>query len=170
MTAVAIVKFLHCLSGTRGRSLYAIFLYLSLVLYYYILSNINPMSRKQRNKKTTSLSLRNWKSFSCSAVEPLRVGLSTPANLDKVRKELPHLQVGGRYKPDDCITFQKVAVIIPFCKRDEHLKFWLHYLHPILKCQQLDHGIYFKEIVSSFKVYLSNAPNNTASSCTMKVF
>ncbi|CAN2390048.1 4-galactosyltransferase 1, partial [Pristimantis euphronides] len=49
---------------------------------------------------------------------------------------------GGRYKPKDCKALQKVALIIPFRNRDEHLKYWLHYLHPILQRQQLDYGIY----------------------------
>uniref|UniRef100_A0A6Q2YZG2 Beta-1,4-galactosyltransferase n=1 Tax=Esox lucius TaxID=8010 RepID=A0A6Q2YZG2_ESOLU len=75
-------------------------------------------------------------------VGPLRVELSTPVSLDTVRKENPHLQVGGHYKPNDCIALQKVAVIIPFRYREEHLQFWLHYLHPILQRQQLDYGVY----------------------------
>ncbi|XP_019899304.1 beta-1,4-galactosyltransferase 1-like [Esox lucius] len=75
-------------------------------------------------------------------VGPTRVEFSTPVSLDTVIKENPHLQVGGRYKPDNCVALQKVAVIIPFRNRDEHLKFWLHYLHPFLQRQQLDYGVY----------------------------
>ncbi|KAK5864280.1 hypothetical protein PBY51_015536 [Eleginops maclovinus] len=37
---------------------------------------------------------------------------------------------------------QKVAIIIPFRNREEHLKYWLYYLHPILQRQQLDYGVY----------------------------
>ncbi|KAM9399473.1 beta-1,4-galactosyltransferase 1-like [Salvelinus alpinus] len=75
-------------------------------------------------------------------VGPLRVEFSTPVSLDTVRKENPGLQEGGRYKPHDCVALQKVALIIPFRHRDEHLKFWLYYLHPILQRQQLDYGVY----------------------------
>ncbi|CDQ58923.1 unnamed protein product [Oncorhynchus mykiss] len=75
-------------------------------------------------------------------VGPLRVEFSTPVSLDTVRKENPGLQEGGRYKPHDCVALQKVALIIPFRLRDEHLKFWLYYLHPILQRQQLDYGVY----------------------------
>ncbi|KAK6324892.1 hypothetical protein J4Q44_G00042340 [Coregonus suidteri] len=75
-------------------------------------------------------------------VGPLRVEFSTPVSLDTVRKENPGLQEGGRYKPHDCVALQKVALIIPFRNRDNHLKFWLYYLHPILQRQQLDYGIY----------------------------
>ncbi|CAB1337325.1 unnamed protein product [Coregonus sp. 'balchen'] len=75
-------------------------------------------------------------------VGPLRIEFSNPVSLDVVRKENPNLQNGGRFKPKDCVALQKVAIIIPFRNRDEHLKFWLYYLHPILQRQQLDYGIY----------------------------
>ncbi|XP_016432223.1 beta-1,4-galactosyltransferase 1-like [Sinocyclocheilus rhinocerous] len=84
---------------------------------------------------------------SCPETSPLLVGLlrvefSEPVNLDMVRKGNPQLVMGGRYKPSDCLALQKVAIIIPFRNRGEHLKYWLHYLHPILQRQQLDYGIY----------------------------
>ncbi|KAJ8339836.1 hypothetical protein SKAU_G00344690 [Synaphobranchus kaupii] len=75
-------------------------------------------------------------------VGPLRIEFSDPVSLDKVRTENPEVRNGGRYKPDDCVALQKVALIIPFRHRDEHLKYWLYYLHPILRRQQLDYGIY----------------------------
>lgn len=40
-----------------------------------------------------------------------------------------------------CFWFQ-VAIIIPFRHRENHLKYWLHYLHPILRRQKIDYGIY----------------------------
>lgn len=76
------------------------------------------------------------------AVGPMQVEFSQPMTLDQVRTENPQLDPGGRYKPSNCVAVQKVAVIIPFRNRDEHLKYWLHYLHPILQRQQLDYGIY----------------------------
>ncbi|XP_028816484.1 beta-1,4-galactosyltransferase 1 [Denticeps clupeoides] len=75
-------------------------------------------------------------------VGPLRIEFSTAVSLDQVRRENPQLKPGGRYQPPDCIALQKVAIIIPFRNRDEHLKFWLYYLHPILRRQQLDYGVY----------------------------
>lgn len=77
-----------------------------------------------------------------SIVGPLRVEFSDPVTLDLVRSENTVLRRGGRFKPNDCIAQQKVALIIPFRNRDEHLKFWLYYLHPILQRQQLDYGVY----------------------------
>ncbi|KAJ8382289.1 hypothetical protein SKAU_G00030670 [Synaphobranchus kaupii] len=73
---------------------------------------------------------------------PLRIEFSIPVSLDKVRADNPNLRDGGRFRPSGCVALRKVAIIIPFRNRDEHLKFWLHYLHPILQRQQLDYGIY----------------------------
>ncbi|KAG7462097.1 hypothetical protein MATL_G00199020 [Megalops atlanticus] len=75
-------------------------------------------------------------------VGPLRIEFSAPVTLDLVREESPSLEEGGRYKPKDCVALQKVAIIIPFRNREEHLKYWLYYLHPILQRQQLDYGVY----------------------------
>jgi beta-1,4-galactosyltransferase 1 len=75
-------------------------------------------------------------------VGPLQVEFKTPVSLEQVMKDNVGLRPGGRYTPKDCVALQKVAIIIPFRNRDEHLKFWLHYLHPILQRQQLDYGIY----------------------------
>nr|DBA28619.1 TPA: hypothetical protein GDO54_008947 [Pyxicephalus adspersus] len=75
-------------------------------------------------------------------VGSLRIEFSISVNLDEVRKTNPNVKEGGRYKPNNCKSLHKVALIIPFRKRDEHLKYWLHYLHPILQRQQLDYGVY----------------------------
>lgn len=75
-------------------------------------------------------------------VGPLRIEFSIPVDLEQVRTTNPNVMEGGRFKPKDCQALQKVALIIPFRKRDEHLKYWLYYLHPILQRQQLDYGIY----------------------------
>ncbi|KAM6473072.1 beta-1,4-galactosyltransferase 1 [Liasis olivaceus] len=75
-------------------------------------------------------------------IGPLRVEFSQAVNLKNVEEENSELREGGRYTPKDCKALQKVAIIIPFRNRDEHLKYWLFYLHPILQRQQLDYGIY----------------------------
>uniref|UniRef100_A0ABM5FRE3 Beta-1,4-galactosyltransferase n=1 Tax=Pogona vitticeps TaxID=103695 RepID=A0ABM5FRE3_9SAUR len=75
-------------------------------------------------------------------VGPLHVEFSHTVNLKTVEEENPEVRDGGHYTPKDCKALQKVAIIIPFRNRDEHLKYWLYYLHPILQRQQLDYGIY----------------------------
>ncbi|KAL3973452.1 C-C motif chemokine 25 [Sarotherodon galilaeus] len=63
-------------------------------------------------------------------VGPLQVEFNITVDLELVKKENPNVQLGGRFKPKDCEALQK------------HLKYWLHYLHPILQRQQLDYGVY----------------------------
>ncbi|XP_020822984.1 beta-1,4-galactosyltransferase 1 isoform X1 [Phascolarctos cinereus] len=75
-------------------------------------------------------------------VGPLKVEFLRPVNLETIEKENPKLRKGGRFAPEDCTALQKVAIIIPFRNRDEHLRYWLYYLHPFLQRQQLDYGIY----------------------------
>ncbi|KAF7236490.1 Beta-1,4-galactosyltransferase 1 [Varanus komodoensis] len=98
-----------------------------------------------RGKKTGAL--LNKAIMSCflllfHPVGALHVEFSQPVNLKTVEANNPEVRDGGRYTPKDCKALQKVAIIIPFRKRDEHLKYWLYYLHPILQRQQLDYGVY----------------------------
>lgn len=44
--------------------------------------------------------------------------------------------------PTESVLGVQVAIIIPFRHRENHLKYWLHYLHPILRRQRIDYGIY----------------------------
>ncbi|RMC22435.1 hypothetical protein DUI87_00749 [Hirundo rustica rustica] len=81
-------------------------------------------------------------------VGALRVEFSQPVNLEEVARINPEVKAGGRFAPKDCIATQKVAIIIPFRNREEHLKYWLYYLHPILQRQQLDYGVYVINQVS----------------------
>nr|XP_040023064.1 beta-1,4-galactosyltransferase 1-like [Gasterosteus aculeatus aculeatus]XP_040023065.1 beta-1,4-galactosyltransferase 1-like [Gasterosteus aculeatus aculeatus] len=76
-------------------------------------------------------------------VGPMLVEFASKRTLDQVKEQYGYaLQQGGRYKPSDCIAQQKVAIIIAFRNRHEHLIYWLHYLHPILMRQQLDYTVY----------------------------
>lgn len=76
-------------------------------------------------------------------VGALHVEFESQRTLDWVKTEVGGpLKEGGRYKPPDCIATQKVAIIIAFRNRYEHLKHWLYYLHPILIRQQLDYTVY----------------------------
>lgn len=72
----------------------------------------------------------------------LRIEFSQAVDLKEVEKTNPEVREGGRYAPKDCKALQRVAIIIPFRNREEHLKYWLYFLHPILQRQQLDYGVY----------------------------
>ncbi|KAM6181084.1 beta-1,4-galactosyltransferase 1-like isoform 1-T1 [Erethizon dorsatum] len=91
---------------------------------------------------TTALSLPACPKESPLLVGPMLIKFNIPVDLEFLAKQNPEIKMGGRYTPKDCISPHKVAIIIPFCNRQEHLKYWLYYLHPILQRQQLDYGIY----------------------------
>ena len=57
------------------------------------------------------------------------------------------LGLGGRYTPDTCLTTNKVAIIVPYRNRESHLKTFLQNIHPFLRRQLLDYGIYIVEQV-----------------------
>ncbi|XP_072373144.1 LOW QUALITY PROTEIN: beta-1,4-galactosyltransferase 1-like [Scyliorhinus torazame] len=72
----------------------------------------------------------------------LKIEFSQPVSLEDVKKINPLVREGGRFTPVECTAASKVAIIIPFRDRLQHLKYWLYYLHPILQRQQLDYGVY----------------------------
>ncbi|ENN77797.1 beta-1,4-N-acetylgalactosaminyltransferase bre-4 isoform X3 [Dendroctonus ponderosae] len=55
------------------------------------------------------------------------------------------LQPGGHWAPSNCTVEKKVAIIIPFRSRGEHLLLFLQHMHPFLKKQQLDYTIFVVE-------------------------
>ncbi|XP_023571854.1 beta-1,4-galactosyltransferase 1 [Octodon degus] len=91
---------------------------------------------------TTKLSLPACPEESPLLVGPMQIEFNIPVDLEHLAKQNPEIKMGGRYTPKDCVSPHKVAIIIPFRNRQEHLKYWLYYLHPILQRQQLDYGIY----------------------------
>ncbi|XP_059153993.1 beta-1,4-N-acetylgalactosaminyltransferase bre-4-like isoform X2 [Physella acuta] len=62
--------------------------------------------------------------------------------LEEIAKENPGLKPGGVFRPPDCTARHRVAIVIPYRNREEHLKLLLRNLHPMLARQQLDYGIF----------------------------
>uniref|UniRef100_A0A667YR19 Beta-1,4-galactosyltransferase n=1 Tax=Myripristis murdjan TaxID=586833 RepID=A0A667YR19_9TELE len=110
-----------------------------------LLKNLRHMmiTEKKGTSANLSKSLQPCPDVPPKLVGPLFITFDQHRTMDGVKKDVgSSLQEGGRFKPPNCLSLQKVAVIIPFRKRHEHLKHWLFYLHPVLKRQQLDYGIY----------------------------
>ncbi|KAJ8956602.1 hypothetical protein NQ314_006688 [Rhamnusium bicolor] len=55
------------------------------------------------------------------------------------------LKPGGHWQPESCRVLKKVAIVIPFRCRGEHLLIFLQHMHPFLKRQQLDYTIFIVE-------------------------
>lgn len=55
---------------------------------------------------------------------------------------------GGRYKPHECNAIDRVAIVIPYRDRVEHLPIFLKNIHPFLMKQQIEYGIFIIEQIS----------------------
>ncbi|CAF1612551.1 unnamed protein product, partial [Didymodactylos carnosus] len=72
---------------------------------------------------------------------------STFPNLTLYEVEMNYSDVrsGGSWSPANCLARHRVAIIIPYRDRLEHLTVLLYYLHPILQRQELDYKIFVSE-------------------------
>lgn len=75
---------------------------------------------------------------------PVAVSKSPPP-LSEVEKSFVEVKAGGRGQPADCVARYRVAIIIPFRDRPQHLQTLLYNLHPILLRQQIDYQIFVIE-------------------------
>jgi len=57
----------------------------------------------------------------------------------------PHLELGGSYRPEECRAKHRVAIIVPYRDRKEHLHIFLNNMHRILIRQQIDYTIFIVE-------------------------
>ena len=73
---------------------------------------------------------------------------STLPNWEDLTKTNYNLQPGGWYRPPTCQAKHKIAIIIPYRDREEHLKLFLQHMHPYLQAQRLEYTIYVVELVS----------------------
>lgn len=75
-------------------------------------------------------------------VGPISVTFSQVPTFQRI-KEKNHLVVrGGIYRPPNCVSRHRTAIIIPHRNRETHLRHLLYFLHPFLQRQQLHYGIY----------------------------
>ncbi len=68
-------------------------------------------------------------------------------NLPEIKKL--NITTGGHWSPKTCQARYRVAIIIPYRKREENLKLFLRHMHPFLSRQQLDYGLYIAEPVQN---------------------
>ncbi|CAF3442465.1 unnamed protein product [Rotaria sp. Silwood1] len=66
-------------------------------------------------------------------------------SLYEIEMNYSNIRSGGQWSPSSCLARHKVAIIIPYRDRLEHLVILLYYLHPILQRQELDYKIYVSE-------------------------
>ncbi|XP_016155613.1 PREDICTED: beta-1,4-galactosyltransferase 2 isoform X2 [Ficedula albicollis] len=102
----------------------------------------SPSTKPSTNQSTTEKPLQPCQETPPGLVGRLLIEFSSPMSMERVQRENPDVRQGGKYSPPDCLPRQKVAILIPFRHREHHLKYWLHYLHPILRRQKVAYGIY----------------------------
>ena len=88
----------------------------------------------------------------CPDPSPKLVGMlrvsKTPIELSAVeRLQSGDMLEGGLYRPQECAARHRVAIIIPFRDREEHLHIFLNHLLPILKRQLLEFRIYVVDLI-----------------------
>ncbi|KAG8002609.1 Beta-1 [Nibea albiflora] len=69
-------------------------------------------------------------------------------SLEEVERSLleeESIAPGGYWKPKDCLPRWKVAILVPFRNRHEHLPILLRHLVPVLQKQRLHFAFYFIE-------------------------
>ncbi|KAG8436982.1 hypothetical protein GDO86_007896 [Hymenochirus boettgeri] len=103
---------------------------------------LTPSAKLELNLTITEKPLLPCPDAPPGLVGRLLIEFSSPMSMERVQRENPDVTEGGRYTPPDCHPKEKVAILIPFRHREHHLKYWLHYLHPILRRQKVAYGIY----------------------------
>lgn len=101
-----------------------------------------PSAKLELNQTITEKPVPPCLDSPTGLVGRLLIEFSSPMTMERVQRENPDVTDGGKYTPSDCLPKWRVAIIIPFRHRDHHLKYWLHYLHPILRRQKVGYGIY----------------------------
>uniref|UniRef100_A0A023G5L3 Beta-1,4-N-acetylgalactosaminyltransferase n=1 Tax=Amblyomma triste TaxID=251400 RepID=A0A023G5L3_AMBTT len=85
----------------------------------------------------------------CPLIPPNLVGyIATKkdvSSLEAVEDEFPDVIMGGRFRPKNCTSRHRVAILIPYRDRAEHLKVFIYNIHRVLARQQIDYGVFVIE-------------------------
>ncbi|KAL5005739.1 hypothetical protein ScPMuIL_016897 [Solemya velum] len=74
-----------------------------------------------------------------------QIDITEVPNFNVTLEKNPEVKVGGHWKPQGCVSWQKVAIVIPYRDRDQHLKILLSHLHPMLNRQKIEYRIFVIE-------------------------
>lgn len=91
----------------------------------------------------------NLKSIECpnnphSLQGDISVNLTAPS-FNELLKLYCNTMPGGRWKPLACKPKHRIAIIVPFHNREEHLRILINNMYPIWQRQQLEVGVYVVE-------------------------
>lgn len=66
-------------------------------------------------------------------------------SVQQLENRFSWLKPGGHYSPPNCQPKHKVAIIVPYRARAEHLLLFLQHMHPFLRKQEIDYTIFIIE-------------------------
>ncbi|CAH1799518.1 unnamed protein product [Owenia fusiformis] len=98
--------------------------------------------QKARSKQKNAVHFR--KICESNKKHAVKISSSRPS-FKELATKYPDVEIGGRWNPTNCTSHHKVAIIIPYRDRAEHLRVFLNNMHPFLQKQGLDYGIYIIE-------------------------
>ena len=77
----------------------------------------------------------------------MKIDVFDNPSLESIAAANRAVQLGGRWSPSNCSAWQRVAIIIPYRDRAQHLRLLLRRLHPMLRAQMIDYQIFVVEQV-----------------------
>eukprot|EP00096_Caligus_rogercresseyi_P001154 TRINITY_DN1180_c0_g1_i1.p1 TRINITY_DN1180_c0_g1~~TRINITY_DN1180_c0_g1_i1.p1 ORF type:complete len:386 (-),score=117.25 TRINITY_DN1180_c0_g1_i1:655-1812(-) len=80
---------------------------------------------------------------------PIKVELDNVPPLSEMQRLYPQVLPGGTYRPLNCSSRHRVALIVPYRDRETHLSIFLYNIHHLLLKQQLDYAIFIVEQAGS---------------------
>lgn len=94
--------------------------------------------------------------FGLNACPLIPPNLNGPIDIDIEYESLESIEAkfrdrllpGGWYKPTECNAKDRVAIVIPYRDRANHLPIFLKNIHPLLMKQQIEYGIFVIEQIA----------------------
>lgn len=67
----------------------------------------------------------------------------------KIWANYQHIEAGGHYEPTGCLTWQRVAIVVPYRDRAEQLEKFTLYIHQFLPDERIDYTVFVIEQTDS---------------------
>ncbi|KAK5641726.1 hypothetical protein RI129_010273 [Pyrocoelia pectoralis] len=108
-------------------------------------SNITSTTYYEESSDTSPSGIQVCPEVPANLTGKLKIIKSPVPTVLELEKRFTWLKPGGHFFPETCRALHKVAIIIPFRSRGEHLLLFLQHMHPLLRRQQIDYTIFVVE-------------------------
>nr|CAB3224892.1 beta-1,4-galactosyltransferase 6-like [Phallusia mammillata] len=141
LTLFSVIHFIYTAPGAANAYLYRLQIHMAMANREAVI--IHPVDVKNYIPSDFHV----YKNETCPERFPEMVGPvdvnMTEISLKQVESELKHpITFGGSWKPDDCIPKWRVAFLIPFRNRHQHVPILLRHIFPHLFKQHVEFGIF----------------------------